>query len=128
MHAYADRSYANPPTPWGHQACGNLVSPPVVLPPAFPELVPGGYSPFPHLRGGPSLQPFLTTCVQYIDFGHNLQHMAPFGMPTTGFCMLFQHATLILSTPGPIFGARDLDLGSGWAGDHFAPNMGPNKT
>ena len=25
-------SLSYPPTPWGHQACGNLVSPPVVLP------------------------------------------------------------------------------------------------
>ena len=60
-------------------------------------------------------------------FGPNLQHMAPFGVSTTAFCMVFQHATLIFSTTGPILGAQDLDLGSGWAGDLFGPKMGPEK-
>ena len=60
-------------------------------------------------------------------FGHTLQHMAPFGIPTTGFCMVFQHATLIFSTTGPILGPQDLDLGSGWAGDLFGPKIGPEK-
>ena len=52
-------------------------------------------------------------------FGPNLQHMAPFGIPTTVFCMVFQHATLVFSIPGLIFRPRDLDLGSGWAGEFF---------
>ena len=38
--------------------------------------------------------------------GHNLQHMAPFGMLTIAFCMVFQGATLIFSAPGTRFGAR----------------------
>ena len=39
-------------------------------------------------------------------FGHNLQHMAPFGVLTIAFCMVFQGATLIFSAPGTRFGAR----------------------
>ena len=31
--------------------------------------------------------------------------MAPFGATTNGFCMVFRYATLIFSTPDPIFGA-----------------------
>ena len=50
-------------------------------------------------------------------FGHNLQHMPPFGITTTALCMVFQYATLICSNPGLILGPRDLDLGSNWAGD-----------
>ena len=49
-------------------------------------------------------------------FGHNLQHMAPFGLSTTGFCMVFHYGTLVFSGPEAIFGVQDLDLGSGWAG------------
>ena len=30
-------------------------------------------------------------------FGHNLHYMAPFGIPRTGFCMVFQHASLVVS-------------------------------
>ena len=44
-------------------------------------------------------------------FGHNLQHMAPFGVPTTVFCMVFRHATLVFSTPGTIFGTLDSRFG-----------------
>ena len=44
-------------------------------------------------------------------FGHNLQHMAPFGVSTTGFCMVFRHATLVCSTPGAIFGTPDPNFG-----------------
>ena len=60
-------------------------------------------------------------------FGHNLQHMAPFGVPTTVFCMVFRHATLVFSTPGAIFGTPIPDLDPGWAGDLFCPKMGPGK-
>ena len=59
-------------------------------------------------------------------FGHNLQHMAPFGIPTSGFCMVFQYGSLIFSTPGPILGPQDLDLGSGWAGDLCSLNREPH--
>ncbi len=38
-------------------------------------------------------------------WGHNLQHMGPFGATTNGFCMVFQPATLIFLTPDPFFGA-----------------------
>ena len=46
-------------------------------------------------------------------WGHHLQHMAPFGATTGGFCMVFQRATLIFSTPEPILGASGLGLGLG---------------
>ena len=52
-------------------------------------------------------------------FGHNLQHMASFGIPTSGFCMVFRYGSLVFSTPGPTWGPQDPDLGSGWAGDLF---------
>ena len=45
-------------------------------------------------------------------FGRNLQHMAPFGIPTTGFCMVFQCATLVFSTPGTISGTPDRKFGA----------------
>ena len=38
-------------------------------------------------------------------WGHNLQHMAPFGALTSGFCMVVDSLTLIFLTPDPIFGA-----------------------
>ena len=40
-----------------------------------------------------------------------MQHMAPFGISTIGFCMVFQYATLIFSTLDPIFGAPGPGLG-----------------
>ena len=43
--------------------------------------------------------------------GHDLQHMAPFGATTTGFCMVFQPATLIFSTLDSIFGGPGPGLG-----------------
>ena len=45
-----------------------------------------------------------------------MQHMAPFGIPTTGFCMVFQCATLVFSTPGTISGTPDRKFGArlGW--------------
>ena len=54
-----------------------------------------------------------------IVFGHNLQHVAPFGATTSGFCMVFQYATLIFSTPDPIFGAPGQGLGPGRPGAPF---------
>ena len=44
-------------------------------------------------------------------FGHNLQHMAPFGIPSSGLCMVFQGATLIFSAPGARFWLRGQILG-----------------
>ena len=44
-------------------------------------------------------------------WGHNLQHMAPFEALTSGFCMVFQPATLIFLTLDPIFGAPGQGLG-----------------
>ena len=64
-------------------------------------------------------------------FGHNLQHMAPFGIPTSGFCMVFQYGSLIFSTPEPIFGTPDPRSGSGRVpaglGTFFAKKRGPEK-
>ena len=57
--------------------------------------------------------------------------MAPFGMPTTGFCMVFRYGNLVFSAPGTHFwnpGAQIWILeGSGWAGDLFWLKMGPEK-
>ena len=81
---------------------------------------------------GPSWAPGPSSIVQAMwpkmVFGHNLQHMAPFGIPTSGFCMVFQYGSLIFSTPGPILGPQDLDLGSGWAGDLLGAKTGARKT
>ena len=44
-------------------------------------------------------------------FGCNLQHMALFGIPTTGLCMVFRCATLIFSNPDPKSGAWKLQTG-----------------
>ena len=52
--------------------------------------------------------------------GCNLQHMAPFGISTTGCCMVVQHATLSFSALGVILGPPDLDLSPGWPGSPFA--------
>ena len=50
--------------------------------------------------------------VSNMIFGRNLQHMAPFGMPTSGFCMVFQCTTLVFSAPGGHFGIPDPRFGS----------------
>ena len=51
--------------------------------------------------------------------------MAPFGIPSTGFCMVFlKHATLAFSTLGTNFDPGDPNLGPGahiWA---WSPNLG----
>ena len=61
-------------------------------------------------------------------WGHNLQRMAPFGALTSGFCMVFQYATLIFLIPGPIFGAPGQGLGPQRPGGPFwAQNGGPEN-
>ena len=57
-------------------------------------------------------------------WGHNLQHMAPFGALTGGFCMVFQPTTLIFLTLDPIFGAPTLDLGPGRPRHRRGPQKG----
>ena len=57
-------------------------------------------------------------------WGHNLQHMAPIGATTIGFCMVFQYATLIFLTLDPIFGADNPGSGS-WKA--WAPFLGPKQ-
>ena len=47
--------------------------------------------------------------------------MAPFGVLTIAFCMVFQGATLIFSTPGARFLAPGPDSGPG------PPNWGPGR-
>ena len=61
-------------------------------------------------------------------WGHNLQHMAPFGALTSGFCMVFRSATLISLTLEPIFGAPGQGLGP-WrpGGPFWAQNGGPKN-
>ena len=41
--------------------------------------------------------------------------------------MVLQNGTLVFSDPEAIFGAQDLDLGSGWDGDLFFAKRGPGK-
>ena len=61
-------------------------------------------------------------------WGHNLQHMAPFGALTNAFCMVFQPATLIFLTPDPIFEAPGQGLGHRRPGGPFwAQNGGPKN-
>ena len=61
-------------------------------------------------------------------WGYNLQHMAPFGALTSGFCMVFQPATLIFLTPDPILGAPGQGLGPRRPGGPFwAQNGGPEN-
>ena len=57
-------------------------------------------------------------------FGHNLQHMAPFGISTSGFCMVFRYANLICSTTDLKFGAPGVP--AGW-GPFFQQRWGPEK-
>ena len=40
-------------------------------------------------------------------FGHNLHHMAPFGIPRVAFCMVFRRASFVFSCQGTDFGAQD---------------------
>ena len=64
-------------------------------------------------------------------FGHNLQHMAPFGIPTTDSGMVVQCATLIFSTPRlifatqyPRFGPQRVPAGPG---TFLSQKWGPNE-
>ena len=65
-------------------------------------------------------------------FGHNLHYVVPFGIPWTGFCMVFQPASFVFFMPG----GRLLSLGSDFliSGRHFGPGtflgwkMGPEKS
>ena len=68
-------------------------------------------------------------------FGHNLHHMAPFGILEAGFCMVFRCAHFWFWvpgtqfwTPGPKFGPRIWKLGAGWPGEVLGPKMGAQKT
>ena len=45
-------------------------------------------------------------------FCYNLQHMALFGISTSGFCIIFRYANLVFSIPEPIFGTPDSRSGS----------------
>ena len=64
-------------------------------------------------------------------FGHNLQHMAPFGILSTGFCMVFRHAFFVCSGSGLIFGARDPEFGPpdvpAGLGTFLGQKRGPEK-
>ena len=61
-------------------------------------------------------------------WGHNLQHMAPFGALTSGFCMVFDSPTLTFLTPDPIFGAPN-PRGRPWEarGPFWAQKGGPKN-
>ena len=57
-------------------------------------------------------------------FGHNLQHMAPFGISTSGFCMVFRYANLIFSIMDLKFGAPGVLAGPG---TFLGQKRGPGK-
>ena len=68
-------------------------------------------------------------------FGHNLHHMAPFGILEAGFCMVFRPASFWFLVPGthfgtpePKFGTVIWKLGPGWPGEVFGTKMGVRKT
>ena len=68
-------------------------------------------------------------------FGHNLHHVAPFGILEAGFCMVFRRASFCCLVPGthfwtpePKFGPRIWKLGPGWAGEVLGSKMGTRKT
>ena len=80
---------------------------------------------------GPRMEPGLPKMV----FGHNLHHMAPFGILEAGFCMVFRCASFCFlapgthfGTPGPKFGPGIWKLGPGWPGEVFGPKMWVGKT
>ena len=82
----------------------------------------GGKRPCPKASWVP-YNPFPSYRIPRMVFGPNLQHnMAPFGVPTTGFWMVFRQATLVFSTPGAIFGTPIPDLDPSRAGDLCCPN------
>ena len=67
-------------------------------------------------------------------FGHNLHHMAPFGILEAGFCMVFRCASFWLLvpgthcwTPGPKSRPRIWKLGPGWPGEVLEQKWGSEK-
>ena len=64
-------------------------------------------------------------------FGHNLQHMPPFGIPTGGFCTVFRHANLLFLGSGMIFGHQDPEIGPpdvpAGLGTFWGQKWGPEK-
>ena len=57
--------------------------------------------------------------------------MAPFGIPRTEFCMVFQRASFVFHAEGPMFepGIGFLNPGSTfWPGDLFGVKNGPEKS
>ena len=64
-------------------------------------------------------------------FGHNLQHMAPFGIPNTGFCMVFRHANFVILGSRMIFGHQDPEFGPpdvpAGPGTFLGQKWGPEK-
>ena len=68
-------------------------------------------------------------------FGHNLHHIASFGILEAGFCMVFRSASFWFLVPGshfgslePKFGSRIWRLGSGRPGEVLGGNMEVGKT
>ena len=57
-------------------------------------------------------------------FGRDLQHMAPFGISTSGFCMVFRYANLVFSTPDLKFGGPGAPAGPG---TFLGQKRGPGK-
>ena len=87
------------------------------------KIVLQGFPPIPGVSGEhplgpwwPAYFPFVGLC-QWLFFRkhqYELQHiLAPFGIPTSGLCMVVQPATLILLTLDPNFGAPGLGRGPG---------------
>ena len=67
-------------------------------------------------------------------FGHNLHHMAPFGILEAGFCMVFRPASSFFFCPGDPFldlgtkiWTRDLEIGPGLARGGFWNKHGGPK-
>ena len=64
-------------------------------------------------------------------FAHNVQHMAPFGIPNTGFCMVFRYANFVFSGSGMIFGPQDPEFGPpdvpAGLGTFLGQKWGPEK-
>ena len=63
--------------------------------------------------------------------GHNLHYIAPFAIPRTGFCMVFQRASFVVHARGQIWepGIRLLDLGQRVGPETFlGSKMGPENS
>ena len=109
--------------PKGQRAC-----------PRGKEIAPGAEGLHQGQRGCPRGCPWGRVVTQMwaphpkMGWGHNLQHMAPFGALTSGFCMVFDSLTLIFLTPDPIFGAPN-PRGRPWEarGPFWAQKGGPKN-